>query len=56
MLFNKVVTQAVTATVTGLPIGTRITLSVTALANGTVEGDNVTVVGYTGNSGLMVSR
>ncbi|XP_040886707.1 receptor-type tyrosine-protein phosphatase eta [Toxotes jaculatrix] len=33
--------------VTGLPMGTRITLSVTALVNGTLEGDNVTVVNYT---------
>lgn len=55
MLFNKVVTQT-EVRVTGLPISTRTTLSVTALANDTVEGDSVTVVGYTGNSGLMVSR
>ncbi|XP_044039674.1 receptor-type tyrosine-protein phosphatase eta-like isoform X2 [Siniperca chuatsi] len=34
-------------TVTGLPMGTEITLSVTALTNCTEEGDNVTVVSYT---------
>lgn len=42
--------------VTGLPIGTKITLSVTALVNGTVEGDKVTVVNHTGNSGLILSN
>nr|XP_020441557.1 receptor-type tyrosine-protein phosphatase eta-like [Monopterus albus] len=34
-------------TVTNLPEGTRITLSVTALANGFLEGDNETIVSYT---------
>ncbi|XP_070711103.1 receptor-type tyrosine-protein phosphatase H-like [Pempheris klunzingeri] len=34
-------------TVTDLPVGTEITLSVTALANDTLKGDTVTVVSYT---------
>ncbi|XP_062240589.1 receptor-type tyrosine-protein phosphatase H-like [Platichthys flesus] len=33
--------------VTGLPIGTRITLSVVAIASGTVESDKATIVNYT---------
>ncbi|XP_058479737.1 receptor-type tyrosine-protein phosphatase H-like [Solea solea] len=33
--------------VTGLPMGSRITLSVTALVNGTLKGDKVTIVNYT---------
>ncbi|KAG7495581.1 receptor-type tyrosine-protein phosphatase eta-like [Solea senegalensis] len=33
--------------VTGLPMGSRITLSVTALVNGTLKGDKVTIVSYT---------
>nr|XP_046235969.1 fibronectin [Scatophagus argus] len=33
--------------VTGLPMGTRITLSVAALANDTLKGDKVTVVSFT---------
>lgn len=38
--------------VTGLPIGSKITLSVTALVSGNIEGDSVTIDDYTGNSYL----
>ncbi|KAJ4948414.1 hypothetical protein JOQ06_019948 [Pogonophryne albipinna] len=44
------VPQNVTITevnVTGLPIGSKITLSVTALVNGNIEGDSVTIDDYT---------
>ncbi|KAI4808136.1 hypothetical protein KUCAC02_000204 [Chaenocephalus aceratus] len=33
--------------ITGLPIGSKITLSVTALVNGNIEGDSVTIDDYT---------
>ena len=49
------VPQKVTVTevnVTGLPIGSKITLSVTALVNDNIEGDSVTIENYTGNSYL----
>lgn len=52
-LFTEVVNQT-KVRVTGLPMGTKITLSVAAVANYTLEGDKVTVVSYTGNSELMV--
>ncbi|XP_035530827.1 receptor-type tyrosine-protein phosphatase eta [Morone saxatilis] len=45
-LFNEVVNQT-KVRVTGLPMGTKITLSVAAVANYTLEGDKVTVVSYT---------
>lgn len=54
VLFNTTVIQS-QVRVTGLPVGTRMTLCVTALVNDTVEGDAVTTVNYTGESGLMVS-
>ncbi|KAM8900552.1 receptor-type tyrosine-protein phosphatase eta-like isoform 1-T1 [Spinachia spinachia] len=51
--FNETVTQT-EANVTGLPPGTRVGLTVTALADGdALEGDPVTVAIYTGNSGLL---
>lgn len=54
MLFNKTVTQE-KVNVTSLPPGTKITLNVTALtAGGKLEGETVTVVSYTSNSGLLV--
>lgn len=40
--------------VTGLPMSQKITLSVIALANDTLEGENVTIFSYTGNSGIIV--
>lgn len=54
VLFNKTVTQE-KVNVTSLPPGTKITLNVTALtAGGKLEGETVTVVSYTSNSGLLV--
>ncbi|XP_010769395.1 fibronectin-like [Notothenia coriiceps] len=47
---KTLVRQNVTITevnVTGLPIGSKITLSVTALVNGNIEGDSVTIDDYT---------
>ncbi|XP_034425247.1 receptor-type tyrosine-protein phosphatase H-like [Hippoglossus hippoglossus] len=51
-LFESVVGREWTHTrqevrVTGLPVGTKITLSVVAIASGTVEADKVTIVDYT---------
>ncbi|XP_029310934.1 receptor-type tyrosine-protein phosphatase eta isoform X2 [Cottoperca gobio] len=46
VLFDKEVNQT-EVNVTGLPMGTKITLTVTALANDSLEGANVTVVNYT---------
>nr|XP_019951268.1 PREDICTED: receptor-type tyrosine-protein phosphatase eta-like [Paralichthys olivaceus] len=51
-LFDEVVQRDWTQTqqekrVTRLPEGTKITLSVAVIANGTVEGDKVTIVNYT---------
>ncbi|XP_041820544.1 receptor-type tyrosine-protein phosphatase eta isoform X2 [Chelmon rostratus] len=46
VLFDEVVNRT-KVRVARLPMATRITCSVTALANGTLEGDNVTVVSYT---------
>lgn len=52
ILFNEIVNQT-KKTVTNLPVGTKITLSVTALTNGTsLEGDCVTVVNYTAPQGI----
>lgn len=36
--------------ITGLPIGTKITVSVAALTNGSLMGEEETIVTYTGNS------
>ncbi|XP_026154229.1 receptor-type tyrosine-protein phosphatase eta [Mastacembelus armatus] len=48
ILFKKVVALAQhRVDVTNLPMGTRMTLSVAALVNGTQEGDRVTTVSYT---------
>ncbi len=52
-MFNQVVSQT-EVKVTGLTVGTRIILSVTALANDTLEGDKATIVSYTGNAKLKV--
>ncbi|XP_076581731.1 receptor-type tyrosine-protein phosphatase eta [Chaetodon auriga] len=46
VLFNGEVNQT-EVNVTQLPMGTKITVSVTALANGTLEGESVTIVSYT---------
>lgn len=48
ILFHETVNStALSQSVTGLPVGTQLHLSVTALANGSLAGDTVTVVSYT---------
>ncbi|XP_071400376.1 receptor-type tyrosine-protein phosphatase H-like [Centroberyx affinis] len=46
-LYNKTVGQVLSVKVTDLPPGTELSLSVTALANGSLEGDPATIVGFT---------
>lgn len=48
-VFNNTVVNKSSYTVKSLPPGTKITLSVTAQANHSLEGDTVTVIGFTSN-------
>lgn len=50
-MFDNCTVKQTNVNVTNLPAGTKITLSVAAMVNDTEEGDYVTTVNHTGNSG-----